>query len=191
MDYSNRGNEKYLTINKNYSDKKQYNSENKKKCLTNLSYNNYFTKRNKLNKPKINDKEKEMKRLMKNFWRFQQKKIREKSKRLANSISQMNLFHYIPKGYVDYKNSTLNINTKNLTRIIKLIQINKYLSDIEDDDLMGIDSKKLKELIQQAETNYYLINKKDFQLSYLRKNLGPQTLSKFCKIKSSFFGLPC
>ena len=156
-----------------------------------MTCNNYINSKNRINNPNINDKEKEMGNIMKNFWRFQQKKIKEKSKRLANSISQMNYFHYMPKGYVDYKNSTLNINTKNLTRVIKLMKINKYLCDIEDDDLLVFDTQKLKNLIQQAEIQYYLSDKKAFQLSYLRKNLRPQTISKFCKIKSSFFGLPC
>ena len=193
LDYSNRGNEKHLTINKNYSDRKKYNNENskKRKHLTNMTCNNYINSKNRINNPNNNDKEKEMGNIMKNFWRFQQKKIKEKSKRLANSISQMNYFHYMPKGYVDYKNSTLNINTKNLTRVIKLMKINKYLCDIEDDDLLVFDTQKLKNLIQKAEIQYYLSDKKAFQLSYLRKNLRPQTISKFCKIKSSFFGLPC
>lgn len=45
--------------------------------------------------------------------------------------------------------------------------------------------------MKQAELKYYLCNKKDFELSYLKKNLKPQTISKFCRIKNSFFGLPC
>ena len=132
-----------------------------------------------------------MRKALRKFWRFQKKKILDKSKRLANSMSQMNFFHYKPKGYADYKNSTLNINSENLTRLIKLMRINKYLCDVEDDYLLVMDSKKLRALMKEAEIQYYLINKKDFQLSYLRKNLRPQTISKFCEIKNSYFGLPC
>ena len=128
---------------------------------------------------------------MKKYWLFQKNKIIEKSKRLANSMAQMNFFKYKPKEYVDYKNATMNINTRNLTRVIKLIRMNKYLCDLEDDDLMVMDSKKLKQLMKEAEIKYYTCNKKDFQLSYLRRNLRPQTISKFCSIKNSFFGYPC
>lgn len=106
-------------------------------------------------------------------------------------MANMYFFQYKPKDYIDYKNSTLNINSQNLTRVIKLNRINKYLCDVEDDDLLVINSKKLRQLMKQAELKYYLCNKKDFELSYLKKNLKPQTISKFCRIKNSFFGLPC
>ena len=173
--------------NKKYKDKKKSLSEIQKKRKSNIKLNN-----KKIKKVKFKDeKEIKMLKFMKKFRRFQKMRIMEKSKRLANSISQMNFFHYKPKGYADYKNSTLNINSENLKRIIKLMRINKYLCDVEDDDLLVMHSKKLRNLMKEAEIKYYLCNKKDFQLSYLRKNLKPQTISKFCEIKNSFFGLPC
>ena len=182
--YNSKNIEKEQSLeNKTINNNKIFFNEEKKKYNENITFDN--------TKIKIDKKEQKMKKYMKKFWFLQKMKILETSKRLANSISQMNFFHYIPKGYVDYKNSTLNIDSKNLTRIIKLIRINKYLCDVEDDDLLVMDSTKLRQLMKKAEIQYYLCNKNDFQLSYLRKNLRPQTISKFCSIKNSFFGLPC
>lgn len=162
--------------------------------LNNFNYNNIFSK----NKKKIlknpifnNNSEYKVKQYKKKFLLFQKKKITERSKKFANSMANMYFFQYKPKDYIDYKNATLNINSQNLTRVIKLNRINKYLCDVEDDDLLVINSKKLRQLMKQAELKYYLCNKKDFELSYLKKNLKPQTISKFCRIKNSFFGLPC
>ena len=178
-------NGKSLECINNYTDKNM-------KFKENIDINKNYNSKNRLNNSKIKEEEeKMMRKALRKFWRFQKKKILDKSKRLANSMSQMNFFHYKPKGYADYKNATLNINSENLTRLIKLMRINKYLCDVEDDDLLVMDSKKLRALMKEAEIQYYLINKKDFQLSYLRKNLRPQTISKFYEIKNSYFGLPC
>ena len=182
MKYINNYNDRMIKFKPNFINK------------NNSNYNNNIYNKNEQFKSKYifnKKKEKLLRIILKKFWRHQKQKVIDKSKRLANSMSQMNFFHYKPKGYADYKNSTLNINSENLTRIRKLIQINKYLCDVEDDDLLVMDTKKLRSLMKQAEMQYYLINKKDFQLSYLRKNLKPQTISKFCRIKNSFFGLPC
>ena len=180
-------------INKSKNRKICFSENNKKKNRKNILIN-IKSGRNKLNKFKIkkNIKERKLSKLMKKFWFLKKKKILENSKRLVNSISEMNLFTYIPKGYTDYKNSTLNINSKDLIRIIKLTRLNKYLYNLEnDDDLLDKNSKKLRELMRESEKQYYLCNKKDFELSYLRKTLKPQTISKFSRFKTSFFGFPC
>ena len=172
--------------------KKCFSDNNKRKNRLYTNFKNFINNKHRPSKKKFISKiEEKMLKFMEKYWLFQNKKILEKSQRFANSMAQMNFFKYKPKEYVDYKNATLNINSQNLTRVIKLIRINKYLCDLEDDDLMVMDSKKLRELMKEAEMKYYSCNKKDFQLSYLKKNLRPQTISKFCRIKNSFFGLPC
>ena len=182
--FSEKKTKESINLFKDYNNSKK-NNKKSNKSINKSSDNNLSTKQN------MNKSERVMIEFMKKYWNFQKNKIIEKSKRLANSMAQMNFFKYKPKEYVDYKNATMNINSQNLTRVIKLIRMNKYLCDLEDDDLMVMDSKKLQHLMKEAEINYYSCNKKDFQLSYLRKNLRPQTINKFCSIKNSFFGLPC
>ena len=176
------------------------NFENKEKNNKKVyfNYNNFYNYKNKSQNKNKNQipifksrLEQKMFNLKKNFLLFQKSKIVERSKKFAESMANMYFFQYNPKNYVDYKNATMNINTKNLTRVIKLNKINKYLCDVEDDDLLVMNSKKLRDLMKQAEMKYYLCNKKDFQLSYLRKHLKPKTLNKFSRIKNSFFGVPC
>lgn len=165
-----------------------------------FNFNNFYNYSNKTKNKNISNNqipifksrsEQKVFNLKKNFLLLQKMKIVERSKKFAESMANMNFFQYNPKNYVDYKDATMNINTRNLTRVIKLNRINKYLCDVEDDDLLVMNSKKLRDLMKQAEMKYYLCNKKDFQLSYLRKHLKPQTLNKFSRIKNSFFGFPC
>ena len=164
----------------------------------NFNFNNFYNYKNK-SQNKIKNQipifksrsEQKMFNIKQNFLLYQKSKIVERSKKFAESMANMYFFQYNPKNYIDYKNATMNINTKNLTRVIKLNRINKYLCDVEDDDLLVMNSKKLRDLMKQAEMKYYLCNKKDLQLSYLRKHLKPQTLNKFSRIKNSFFGFPC
>lgn len=177
----------------NYDSKAQ-----KRNNKIHFNFNNFYNNNNKnenKNKNQIpifkSRSEQKMFNIKKNFLLYQKMKIIERSKKFAESMANMNFFKYNPKNYVDYKNATMNINTKNLTRVIKLNRINKYLCDVEDDDLLVMNSKKLRDLMKQAEIKYYLCNKKDFQLSYLRKHLKPTTLNKFSRIKNSFFGFPC
>ena len=177
----------------NYENRTQKNNNK-----INFNINNFYNYKNK-NKSQNNNQipifksrsEQKMFNLKKNFLLFQKNKIVERSKKFAESMANMYFFQYSPKNYVDYKNATMNINTKNLTRVIKLNRINKYLCDVEDDDLLVMNSKKLRDLMKQAEIKYYLCNKNDLQLSYLRKHLKPKTLNKFSRIKNSFFGYPC
>lgn len=177
----------------NYEIKFHKNNNNKIYYNLNKFYN--YKNQSKNNKSQIpifkSRSEQKVFNLKKNFLLFQKKKIVERSKKFAESMANMYFFQYNPKNYIDYKNATMNINTKNLTKVIKLNRINKYLCDVEDDDLLVMNSNKLRDLMKQAEIQYYLCNKKDFQLSYLRKNLKPQTLNKFSRIKNSFFGFPC
>ena len=123
---------------------------------------------------------------------FINKKINERSKKLANSMAQMDYFQGNNDKYLVANNSKLNINSMDLMRVIKLMQINKYMNDIIEDDELLENPKKLREEITEAENEYYTCNAKNKpQLSYLRKNLKPKTIRKFCTIKNSFFGLPC
>ena len=172
------------------------NDNNKYYNLNNITpaYKNNEKKNvNNIKKPKkpLSKLEKQIIKLHESHNDFLNKKINERSEKLANSMAKMIFFQGNKNKYLTVNNSKLNINSMNLMRVIKLMQINKYMNDVEDDELLE-NAKKLRGEINDTENQYYTCNKNSkLQLSYLKKNLKPKTIKKFCTIKNSFFGLPC
>ena len=89
------------------------------------------------------------------------------------------------------KENVGNINMHNLARARKINIINKYLYNLEDDDLLIHNPKKLREEIKKVQN---ACNKTDYKANYnysfLRKKLKLETIRKFNCIKDSQFGFP-
>ena len=162
----------------------------------------YNAERNKDEKLKINTNEIvfnqniDLNLLMPLFYKIHKKnrlnRIKEKSKDLANSILEINYLPYQPLEKTDNNCSFIKINKNNLSRAIKINTINKYIYNIEDEDLLVHNPKKLKEELLKTHMKFYKISfKKKFNLNFLRKKLKPETIRKFAYIKDSYFGVPC
>ena len=119
-------------------------------------------------------------------------RIKEKSKDYANSILEINYLPYQPMKKTDPNCSFIKINRNNLYRAIKINTINKYLYNVEDEDLLIHNPKKLREELLKTNMKYYKISlKKKFNHNFLKKKLKPETIRKFAYIKDSYFGIPC
>ena len=121
----------------------------------------------------------------------EKKKIKQVSSDYSNSFYEINDYPYekITNSYSRDKVGDINIH--NLTRVKKINIINKYLYNLEDDDLLLHNPKKLKEELKKVqiacEKNNYRTN---YNFSFLRKNLKKETINKFNCIKDSRFGFP-
>ena len=134
--------------------------------------------------------------LMPFFYKIHKKnrlnRIKEKSKDYANSILEINYLPYQPMKKTNPICSFIKINKNNLSRAIKINTINKYLYNIEDEDLLLHNPKKLREELLKTHMKFYKISfKKKFNHNFLRKKLKPETIRKFAYIKDSYFGVPC
>jgi len=119
-------------------------------------------------------------------------RIKEKSKDYANSILEINYLPYQSMKKTDPNCSFIQINRNNLYRAIKINTINKYLYNVEDEDLLVHNPKKLREELLKTNMKYYKISlKKKFNHNFLKKKLKPETIRKFAYIKDSYFGIPC
>ena len=117
--------------------------------------------------------------------------IKQRSKELTNSLYEINDYPYEKMSSPYSKESIGYINMHNLSRARKVNIINKYLYNLEDDDLLIHNPKKLKEEIQKLKiacnkTDY----KANYNYSFLRKTLKLETIKKFNGIKDSQFGFP-
>ena len=162
----------------------------------------YNAERNKDKKLKIKTSEiafnqnVDLNLLMPFFYKFHKKnrlnRIKEKSKDYANSILEINYLPYQPMKKTNPNCSFIKINKNNLSRAIKINTINKYLYNIEDEDLLLHNPKKLREELLKTHMKFYKISfKKKFNHNFLRKKLKPETIRKFAYIKDSYFGVPC
>ena len=134
--------------------------------------------------------------LMPFFYKIHKKnrlnRIKEKSKDYANSILEINYLPYQPMKKTNPICSFIKINKNNLSRAIKINTINKYLYNIEDEDLLLHNPKKLREELLKTHMKFYKISfKKKFNHNFLRKKLKPETIRKFAYIKDSYVGVPC
>ena len=156
-------------------------------------YNNYISF-NKLHKTEINNEkntEKSLLRVKKAHDIKDQKKIMQRSSDYAHSIYELNNYPYeeFDKSYSKKEQNFINIH--NLSRAIKINTINKYLYNLEDDDLLVHNPKKLNEEMMKIQiecnkTNY----KTKYNMSFLKKDLKKETIRKFNNIKDSKFGFP-
>ena len=117
--------------------------------------------------------------------------IKQRSKELTNSLYEINDYPYEKISSSYSKDNIGYINMHNLQRAKKVNIINKYLYNLEDDDLLIHNPKKLKEEIQKLKiacnkTDY----KANYNYSFLRKTLKLETIKKFNCIKDSQFGFP-
>jgi len=121
----------------------------------------------------------------------EQKKIMQRSSDYVNSIYEINDYPYEEFDALYSKGRQGLISHHNLSRAIKINTINKYIYDLEDDDLLLHDIKKLKKEITKVQIecnkNNYRTN---YNMSFLRKNLKKETIRKFNNIKDSRFGFP-
>ena len=119
------------------------------------------------------------------------KAIKQRSKDLTDSIYEINDYPYQKLSSSYSKENVGNINMHNLARARKINIINKYLYNLEDDDLLIHNPKKLREEIKKVQN---ACNKTDYKANYnysfLRKKLRLDTIRKFNCIKDSQFGFP-
>ena len=156
-------------------------------------YNNYI-RFNKPHKTEIIDEknsEKSLLRVKKVHDIKEQKKIMQRSSDYANSIYEINNYPYEEFDTSYSKEEQNFINIHNLTRAIKINTINKYLYNLEDDDLLVHNPKKLKEEVMKIQIE---CNKNNYQtkynMSFLKRDLKKETIRKFNNIKDSKFGVP-
>ena len=133
--------------------------------------------------------------VLKNFMKIHNSKarkaIKQRSKDLTDSIYEINDYPYEKLSSSYSKENVGNINMHNLARARKINIINKYLYNLEDDDLLIHNPKKLREEIKKVQN---ACNKTDYKANYnysfLRKKLKLETIRKFNCIKDSQFGFP-
>ena len=120
----------------------------------------------------------------------EQKNIKQRSSDFANSIYEINYYPYEEFDSFLLENQG-SVNLHNLLRAIKVNSINKYVYNLEDDDLLVHNPKKLKEEIKKTQIecnkNNYRAN---YNMSFLRKKLKIETIRRFNNIKDSRFGFP-
>ena len=133
--------------------------------------------------------------MLENFKKIHKSKernaIKQRSKELTNSLYEINDYPYEKISSSYSKDNIGYINMHNLSRAKKVNIINKYIYNLEDDDLLIHNPKKLKEEIQKLKiacnkTDY----KANYNYSFLRKTLKLETIKKFNCIKDSQFGFP-
>lgn len=133
--------------------------------------------------------------MLENFKKIHKSKernaIKQRSKELTNSLYEINDYPYEKISSSYSKENIGYVNMHNLSRAKKVNIINKYLYNLEDDDLLIHNPKKLKEEIQKLKiacnkTDY----KANYNYSFLRKTLKLETIKKFNCIKDSQFGFP-
>ena len=121
----------------------------------------------------------------------EKKRIEQRSNDLVNSIYEINNYPYEELQTSYSRDKVGDINIHNLSRAIKINIINKYLYNLEDDDLLLHNPKKLKEEIKEVEISCNKNNyKTNYNYSFLRNKLKKETLRKFKYIKDSRFGYP-
>ena len=132
---------------------------------------------------------------MKNIIEAHKKKEKQKIKRLSldfsNSIYEINDYPYEKLSASYSRDKVGEINLHNLERVKKINIINKYLYNLEDDDLLLHNPKKLKEELKRVQIDCDKINyRTNYNYSFLRKKLKNETIYKFNCIKDSRFGFP-
>ena len=161
--------------------------------VQNIDSNNKYIRLNKSHKTEIKNEnsEKKLLRVKKEHNDKEQKKIMQRSSDYVNSIYEINDYPYEEFDALYSKGRQGLISHHNLSRAIKINTINKYIYDLEDDDLLLHDIKKLKKEITKVQIecnkNNYRTN---YNMSFLRKNLKKETIRKFNNIKDSRFGFP-
>ena len=161
--------------------------------VQNIDSNNKYIRLNKSHKTEIKNEnsEKKLLRVKKEHNDKEQKKIMQRSSDYVNSIYEINDYPYEEFDALYSKERQGLISHHNLSRAIKINTINKYIYDLEDDDLLLHDIKKLKKEITKVQIecnkNNYRTN---YNMSFLRKNLKKETIRKFNNIKDSRFGFP-
>ena len=120
----------------------------------------------------------------------EQKNIKQRSSDFANSIYEINYYPYEEFDSFLLENQG-SVNLHNLLRAIKVNSINKYVYNLEDDDLLVHNPKKLKEEIKKTQIECNKNNyKANYNMSFLRKKLKIETIRRFNNIKDSRFGFP-
>ena len=145
---------------------------------------------NEINNNKINNEE-NLSEFKKIHNSKEKKRIKQHSQDLINSINEISDYPYEELQSSYSRNKIGDLNLHNLSRAIKINIINKYLYNLEDDELLIHNPKKLKEEIKKVEIECNQNNyKMDYNFSFLRKKLRKETLIKFNYIKDSRFGYP-
>ena len=86
----------------------------------------------------------------------------------------------------------LNINSTNLKRIIKINNIKKTLYNLDDDELLTQNIKKLKDKVRESQMEFYQVDKtKKNYLSFLKNKVKLKTIAKVNHMKNPLFGIPC
>ena len=157
-------------------------------------YNNYI-RLNKGHKTEISndiiDNEKSMQKFKKIHDLKELNKIKQRSADYVNSFYEINNYPYEEFVISNLNDNKGVISRHNLTRAIKVNSINKYLYNLEDDDLLLHNPKKLKEEIMKVQIECNQNNyKTNYNFSFLRKKLRKETIIKFKHIKDSRFGFP-
>ena len=157
-------------------------------------YNNYI-RLNKCHKTEISndiiDNEKLMQKFKKAHISKEIKKIKQRSSDYVNSFYEINNYPYEEFDISNPNDNKGVVSRHNLTRAIKVNTINKYLYNLEDDDLLLHNPKKLKEEIMKVQIECNQNNyKTNYNFSFLRKKLRKETIIKFNHIKDSRFGFP-
>ena len=108
---------------------------------------------NKSHKTEIKNEnsEKKLLRVKKEHNDKEQKKIMQRSSDYVNSIYEINDYPYEEFDALYSKERQGLISHHNLSRAIKINTINKYIYDLEDDDLLLHDIKKLKKEITKVQ----------------------------------------
>ena len=132
---------------------------------------------------------------MENFKKYhnskEKKRIKKLSNDLADSIYEINDYPYEEFNTSYSRDKIGEINLHNLSRARKINIIKKYIYNLDDDDLLLHNPKKLKEEIQKVQIDCNKNNyRTDYNFSFLRKHLRIETIRKFKCIKDSQFGFP-
>ncbi len=115
------------------------------------------------------------------------KQIKERAKTYANAIANLNYMPYQP---MNHPNKELYYT--NLKRAIKINYIRKHLKNINEDELLSVNPKFIKDQLLKTQFEIYKANKhKNLNYNFLKHNFREQTIRQFAYIKDSFFGIPC
>ena len=160
----------------------------------NIDLFNKYIRTNKTHKSIIfneNNTENSLIKVKKSHKIKEQKNIIKRSSDYADSIYEINNYPYEEFDSFVLKENQGSVSLHNLLRAIKINSINKYIYNLEDDDLLIHNPKKLKDEIKKIQIECNKDNyRANYNMSFLRKKLKTETIRKFNNIKDSRFGFP-